>query len=100
MSKPDTGLPEQHVIERTRAGGFWTALTLFAIVLLLLLIFILQNGRKVDITLYWAEVQLPLAVALLLAAVFGALLAASAAGARILQLRRVAKKHRIEDRVR
>src|ERR1700679_2166791 len=36
-------LPAQHKIRRTRIGGAWTAAAGFAVVLLLLLIFILEN---------------------------------------------------------
>src|SRR6202050_5825540 len=38
----------QHVVKRTRLGGLWLASGSFAVVLLLLLIFILENGKRVD----------------------------------------------------
>lgn len=60
----------------------------FAIVLVLLLIFILQNTESVKISYFAASGHLPLAVALLLAAVGGILLAGLAGGLRIWQLRR------------
>src|ERR1700688_1900638 len=44
-----TALP-QHRIKRTRISGLWVSVGFFAVVLLLLLIFILQNGTKVDIS--------------------------------------------------
>ena len=51
------------------------ALVLFAVVLLLLLVFILENSQRVDISYFGAHGHLPLGVALLLAAVLGILLA-------------------------
>ena len=69
----------------------------FAVVLLLLLIFILQNGSKVDISYMGMHGHLPLGVALLLAAVSGVLLTILAGAARISQLRTVARRHRRAD---
>jgi lipopolysaccharide assembly protein A len=91
------GAPAQHVVRRTRVGGVWVASALFALVLLLLLIFILQNGAKVDIKFFGANGHLPLGVALLLAAVLGVLLVVLPGSARIIQLRRTARKHRKQD---
>jgi uncharacterized integral membrane protein len=89
--------PRQHQIRRTRIGGVWVASGLFALILLLLLIFILQNGKKVDISFFGANGHLPLGVALLLAAVLGILLVALPGTARIVQLRRTARRHRKGD---
>ncbi len=36
----------QHVVQRTRLGAAWVAAALFAVVLLLLLIFVLENARR------------------------------------------------------
>jgi uncharacterized integral membrane protein len=85
-------------IKRTRISGLWVALGFFAVVLLLLLIFILQNGAKVDISYMGAHGHLPLGVALLLAAVCGVLLVILAGAARISQLRTVARRHRRADK--
>src|SRR5690242_17482105 len=93
---PAQALP-QHRIKRTRTGGIWVAVGFFAVVLLLLLIFILQNGQKVDISYMGAHGHLPLGVALLLAAVCGVLLVVLAGTARISQLRTTARRHRRAD---
>ena len=85
-------------IKRTRISGLWIALGFFAVVLLLLLIFILQNGAKVDISYMGAHGHLPLGVALLLSAVCGVLLVVLAGAARISQLRTVARRHRRADK--
>jgi uncharacterized integral membrane protein len=87
----------QHTLERTRTGGLWVTLGSFALVLLLLLIFILQNSRSVDVSYFGVHGHLPLGVALLLAAVCGVLLVVLAASARILQLRAIARRHRRLD---
>jgi uncharacterized integral membrane protein len=89
-------LPE-HRIKRTRISGLWVSVGFFAVVLLLLLIFILQNGTKVDISYMGAHGHLPLGVALLLSAVCGVLLVVLAGAARISQLRAVARRHRRAD---
>jgi len=91
-----TPLPE-HRIKRTRISGLWVSVGFFAVVLLLLLIFILQNGTKVDISYMGAHGHLPLGVALLLSAVCGVLLVVLAGAARISQLRAVARRHRRTD---
>ncbi len=87
----------QHKIKRTRISGLWVAVAFFAVVLLLLLIFILQNGATVHISYLGMHGHLPLGVALLLAAVSGVLLTMLAAAARISQLRAVARRHRRAD---
>ena len=87
----------QHKIKRTRISGLWVSVGFFAVVLLLLLIFILQNGTKVDISYMGAHGHLPLGVALLLSAVCGVLLVVLAGAARISQLRAVARRHRRAD---
>ena len=89
--------PADHKIGHTRISGLWFAVVFFALVLLFLLIFILQNGRGVDISYLGAHGHLPLGVALLLAAVCGALLAILAAAARMAQLHSTARKHRRAD---
>ena len=81
-------------IKHTRISGLWVAVGFFAVILLLLLIFILQNGRTVDVSYMGAHGHLPLGVAMLLAAVGGVLLVVLAGAARIAQLRTVARRHR------
>ncbi len=95
-SPPARPLP-QHRIKRTRTSGVWVAVGFFAVVLLLLLIFILQNGAEVSVSYMGAHGRLPLGVALLLSAVCGVLLVVLAGAARISQLRAVARRHRRTD---
>lgn len=77
---------------RTRISGARTALIAGVLVLVVLVIFIIQNPHAVNITFLGAHVQLSLAVALLLAAIVGALLMAAAGTARITQLRMVMRR--------
>ena len=93
----EPGSLPHHKIHRTRVSGVWVAILLFAVVLLLLLIFILQNSHTVDVSYFGMHGHLPLGVALLLAAVCGILLLAFAGTARIVQLRSTARKHRRVD---
>jgi lipopolysaccharide assembly protein A len=90
-------LPPQHRIKRTRTSGIWVAVAFFAVILLLLLIFILQNGTQVNVSYLGMHGHLPLGVALLLAAVCGVLLVVLAGAARISQLRATARRHRRVD---
>ena len=89
--------PAQHTLKRTRISGLWVAVGCFAVILLLLLIFILQNSQKVDISYMGAHGHLPLGVALLFAAVCGVILVVLAGTARISQLRTTARRHRRVD---
>jgi uncharacterized integral membrane protein len=74
-------------VPRSRAGGLWVAAVAFALVLLLLLIFVLENGQRAEVSFFGAHGHLPMGVGLLLAAVFGILLVALPGTVRILQLR-------------
>ena len=76
---PEQSAPPPRKIKHTRISGLWVAVGIFALVLLFLLIFILQNSRGVDISYLGAHGHMSLGVALLLAAVCGALLAITAA---------------------
>jgi len=87
----------QHKIRPTRLSGLWFAVVFFAVILLFLLIFILQNGRAVDVSYLGAHGHLPLGVAMLFSAVCGVLLTILAGAARISQLHAVARRHRRAD---
>ena len=65
--------------------------------LLLLLIFIVQNGQRVSISYFGAHGHLRLGVALLLATVLGVLLVVIPGTGRIIQLRITARRHRRLD---
>jgi uncharacterized integral membrane protein len=71
-----------------------TGLIAGIVVLAIVLIFIIQNAHAVSISFLGAHLRLSLAVALLLAAIAGALIMAAFGTARITQLRRVARRAR------
>jgi uncharacterized integral membrane protein len=81
-------------IPRTRTAHAHNALIVGAIVLILLLVFILENTESVKISYFGAGFHMPLGVALLLAAIGGALLVGAVGMARILQLRRRVRRPR------
>jgi uncharacterized integral membrane protein len=88
---------QPHRIKRTRVSSVWVGAALFAVILLLLLIFILENSKTVSVSFFGASGHLPLGVALLLAAVLGVLLVVVPGTARIVQLRMTARRHRQLD---
>jgi uncharacterized integral membrane protein len=69
-------------VARARADSSLIAFGTSAMLLLLLLIFILQNGQRTDVHFFGAQGQLPVGVALLLATVAGVLLVTVHAGIR------------------
>ena len=83
--------------EHTRLSGAWTALVIGVLALLLILVFILQNLQSVEISFLVFHGHLPLAVALLFAVILGAVIVLAFGGARITQLRGVAKRARRQD---
>ncbi|MEY9935466.1 putative integral membrane protein [Catenulispora sp. GP43] len=85
---------------RSRLGGLWVMLASGAVVLVLLLVFILQNGQRIQIHLYGAHWNAPLGVALLMAAALGVLLVVVPGAGRIIQLRRKARSlHQDRERL-
>lgn len=90
---PGTAAPERPrarrgQVPRTKTAVAWNTLIAGAVVLILLLVFILENTQSVKISYFGATFHLPLGVALLLAAIGGALLLGIVGTARIVQLRR------------
>lgn len=77
----------------TRAGALWTALILGFLVLIVLLIFVAQNTDPVTLVFLGWQWSLSKGVAILGAAVAGGLLTVAVGTARIVQLRRTAKKN-------
>jgi uncharacterized integral membrane protein len=79
-------------VMRTRISGLWIAIGCFAIILVFLLIFILQNGTPVKISFLGISGHLQLGIAMLFAALVGTVLTGLAGTARILQLRAAARR--------
>ena len=96
-SPPPAALrPARAARMHTRISGMRTSLIAAAAGLIVVMIFIIQNAHAVNISFLGAHLRLSLAVALILAAIAGALLMAAAGTARITQLRRVIRRTRRE----
>lgn len=80
-------------VPATRASAVWTAVVVGLVLLAVVLVFILQNLQDVDVSFFGARWRIPLGVDLLLAAVLGGLVTVTAGAVRLLQLRRVARRH-------
>jgi uncharacterized integral membrane protein len=84
----------QDPLRGSKTSGVWAATVGLGILLLLLIIFIAQNTRKTTVSFLAWDGQVPVAVALLIAAVAGLFLALLAGLLRILQLRRRVRRTR------
>jgi len=84
----------QEKLPVTKLGRIWTATIFGIIVLILLIVFIAQNQDVVTLRYFAYEGQVNLGLALLIAAIGGALVVAIAGVARVIQLRSTAKKKR------
>ncbi len=84
---PD-GQDDQDPLRGSRTSGFWAAIVGLGVILVLLVVFIAQNTRTTTVSFLVWDGQVPVAVALLIAAVAGLFLAGLAGMLRILQLRR------------
>ena len=93
-AEPKAGRGRPDPLRGSRTSGFWVAVLVLVVVMLLLAVFILQNTQKVDVSFLGWQGSAPLSATLLIAAVAGALLVATAGLLRILQLRRRVKRVR------
>ncbi|QEN17480.1 LapA family protein [Mycolicibacterium sp. ELW1] len=80
-------------VKFTRAAALWSSLIFGLLILTVLLIFIAQNTGSTSFAFLGWHWSLPLGVAILMAAVAGAMVTVLAGAARIFQLRRAAKKN-------
>jgi len=78
----------------TRVSGMRISLIAGFALLIVVMIFIIQNAHTVNIGFLGAHLHLSLAVALFLAAIAGALIMAAAGTARITQLRQIMRRER------
>ena len=76
----------------TRLASLHGGLIVAAVALVLLVIFLVQNAHSVDVSFLGGHLRVSLAVAMLMAAVVGALIVGAAGAARIGQLRRSARR--------
>ena len=87
-------MPTASRVPRTRTGAAWFGICTAALIFVVLIIFMLQNTRSVEVTFLWMHSTVPLALALLIAGVGAAILAMVVGAARITQLRRLSRRQR------
>jgi uncharacterized integral membrane protein len=85
--------PPQDAVKFTRAAALWSLLVFGFLILILLLVFIMQNTDSTTVNFFAWQASLPVGVAVLLSAVGGGLLTVAVGTARMIQLRRAAKKN-------
>jgi uncharacterized integral membrane protein len=97
---PEPGFPPQADTGRattaprsTRAGRFWVTLGFTVLVVVLLIIFVAENSQRVTVHFLGAEGSISAALALLIAAVAGAIIMLLVGTIRIAQLRGEVKRH-------
>jgi len=94
---PPTGASKTEALageSGTRLSGAWTSVAIGMITLVVILIFILQNQKNVELSFLIFSGRLPLAVALMFAMILGAVIVFAFGAARLLQLRIVAGRAR------
>lgn len=82
--------------QRTRTSGAWAAITVGLTALIVVLVFVLQNLKSVEVTFLGMHLHLPLAILMLLVAALGAVVVFAFSAARIFQLRMEARRSRRE----
>jgi uncharacterized integral membrane protein len=88
QTKPSTPAGGTDPLRGSRTSATWVAVIVLVVLLLLLVVFIGQNTQDVQVSFFGWSGQAPLAVALLIAATSGMIVAVIAGALRILQLRR------------
>ena len=84
--------PDRDGVHHTRIGGVWVAVAIATVLGVALIDFIVQNTRSVRVEFFGANGQMPVAVALLGAALSGAFLVLAVGIARTTQLRLAARR--------
>lgn len=79
-------------MDSTKVSTVWVAVVGTLVVLVVVLVFILENLHSVRATFFGAHWQIPLGVDLLFAAVLGGLVVVMVGALRMLQLRREARR--------
>jgi len=87
-ARPAKGSKQPSAVKGSFAGGTWIALIAGALLLIVLLVFIMQNQNQVDLVLFAWNFRFPAGIGFLLAAIGGALIMALVGGVRMFQLRR------------
>ena len=89
---PQVGGPQAGIVS-TRAGRTWVKVLPGTVLLAFLLLFVFQNLRSTRVSFVTVSGAFPLALALLGAAALGGLSVLALGSVRILQLRKVIRRH-------
>jgi uncharacterized integral membrane protein len=89
---PQKGRLSGKPVAPTRASGAWTALAVGMVLLVVVVVFIMENLQDVKVSFFGAHWRIPLAIDLLLAAVLGGAVVFSTGAVRLLQLRLQARR--------
>ena len=93
--EPDqTAAVHRSRVPSTRTGRAWASLCAAVLAFVVLIVFMMQNTGSTEVSFLWMHGSIPLALALLIAAVGAALLTMVVGVARVTQLRRVARRPR------
>ncbi|HEX4728795.1 MAG TPA: lipopolysaccharide assembly protein LapA domain-containing protein [Jatrophihabitans sp.] len=90
---PAPGFDERGRVRATKVSGVWVGLIGTALFLILLVIFIAQNSRRVSLHFFGWHGQFSLALTILISAVIGVLLVAIPGTVRIVQLRHALRRN-------
>ncbi|HME47383.1 LapA family protein [Mycobacterium sp.] len=85
--------PAKSAVPFTRVAAAWWALAVGLLILIVLLVFIAQNTDSITIRFLAWQWSSPKGISFLMAAVGGALITVLAGTARMVQMRRAAKKN-------
>lgn len=89
---PKPTKPQKTKVKGSFAGTTYVSLVVGIILLILLLVFILQNQDPADINLFAWQWEFPIGVGMLFAAILGALITALIGGWRMFELRRQVRR--------
>ncbi|TNM37498.1 LapA family protein [Nocardioides albidus] len=81
-------------VPRTRAGAAWVGLASAALLVVALVVFMLQNTQRVDVSFLWMTGRTSLGLVLLIAVLGAVVLTLALGTVRILQLRRLVRRDR------
>lgn len=90
---PAPGFDSQGRVRASKVSGVWVGLIGTALFLILLVIFVAQNSRRVSLHFFGWHGQFSLALTILLSAVIGVLVVSIPGTVRIVQLRRALRKN-------
>ena len=96
--KPGNPAPAPAASSGTRTSATWTALVIGTLLLVVMLVFILQNLQDAKVSFFALHWRVPVALDLLLAAALGAAVVLCAGAVRLLQLRLQARRHMRSER--